>query len=83
MKDGVQNEWKDESDPEEICKFFLNPPVAEKYKIEWAQPDADKLIEFMAEEHDFSKERVEKVIENLQKSFIAGRQVSLKDWLEK
>jgi len=76
-------DWKDENDPEEIYKFFLNPPVTEKYAIEWKQPDAEKIIDFMVEEHDFSRERVEKVIESLQKSFTAGRQVSLKGWLEK
>jgi len=76
-------EWQSEVDPEEIYNFFLKPPVADKYKIEWKQPDADKLIEFMVEEHDFSKERVEKVIEKLQAAFTAGRQVSLKGFLEK
>jgi len=76
-------EWKAEFDPEEIYEFFLNPPVAEKYEIEWKQPDREKIIEFMVEEHDFSKERVEKVIDKLQKVFIAGRQSSLKGWLEK
>jgi flap endonuclease-1 len=75
--------WKSETDPEEIYEFFLKPPVAEKINIEWNQPDADKLVEFMVDEHDFSKERVGKVIENLQKGFIAGRQSSLKGWLEK
>jgi flap endonuclease-1 len=75
-------EWKAEVDPEEIYEFFLNPPVTEKYKIEWRQPNREKILEFMVEEHDFSRERVEKVIEKLQQSFLAGRQASLKGWFK-
>lgn len=76
-------EWKDDNDPEEIYEFFLNPTVTEKYTIEWNQPDEEKTIKLMVDEHDFSRERVEKVIENLQKGFAAGRQASLKSWFEK
>jgi flap endonuclease-1 len=76
-------EWQGETTAEEIYEFFLRPPVADKYDIEWNQPDSDKIIKFMVDEHDFSKERMEKVIEKLQQSFSAGRQASLKGWFEK
>jgi len=76
-------EWKDENDPEEIFEFFLNPPVTEKYEIEWKQPDVAKIVDFMVDEHDFLRERVEKIVEKMQQSFTSGRQASLKGWLEK
>jgi len=76
-------EWQGETTAEEIYEFFLRPPVADKYDIEWNQPDSDKIIKFMVDEHDFSKERMEKVIEKLQQSFSAGWQASLKGWFEK
>jgi len=76
-------EWQAETDIEEIYKFFLKPPVTDKYKIEWRQPDSNRIINFMVEEHDFSRERIEKGIEKLQQSFISGRQASLKGWFEK
>lgn len=76
-------EWKEENDPEEIYEFFLNPPVNEKYELEWRQPDLGKILNFMVDEHDFSRERIEKVIEKLQQGFASGRQASLKGWLEK
>jgi flap endonuclease-1 len=76
-------EWEADTDPEEVYNFFLKPPVTEKYKIEWKQPNAERIIEFMVEQHDFSRERVEKVIEKLQQSFASGRQASLKGWFEK
>lgn len=71
-------EWRDEADPEEIYKFFLNPPVTEKYKVEFKEPDKEKIIKFMVKEHDFSQDRIEKVIEKLQAS--KEKQVSLKGW---
>lgn len=74
--------WEAEVEAEEIYDFFLKPPVTEKYKIEWKEPNREKLIEFMVEEHDFSRERVEKVVDKLQQAFTAGRQVSLKGWFK-
>lgn len=75
--------WDSETPAEKIYDFFLNPPVTEKYEIGWREPDTDKLKEFMVEEHDFSAERVDKVIERLQNAWTKGRQSSLSGWLEK
>jgi flap endonuclease-1 len=75
-------EWKSEFSAEDIFNFFLNPPVTDDYKLEWKEPDTGKIIEFMVEEHDFSKERIEKVVEKL-KSFSKEKQASLGSWLEK
>jgi len=74
--------WQFETSAEDIYNFFLNPPVTNKYKLEWKDPNPEKLIDFMVGEHDFSRERVEKVIEKLQAA-TKERQVSLKGWLEK
>ena len=76
-------DWISDVPAEKIYNFFLNPPVTEEYEIEWQEPDADKLREFMVKEHDFSLERVEKVIERLQSAWTKGRQSSLSGWLEK
>lgn len=75
-------EWRSEVSAEEIYNFFLNPPVTEEYEMEWREPNIDRLIEFMVDEHDFARERVEKVIEKLQAAS-KDRQASLKGWLEK
>lgn len=76
-------DWTSDVPAEKIYNFFLSPPVIEEYEIEWKEPDADKLKEFMVKEHDFSLERVEKVIERLQNAWTKGRQSSLSGWLEK
>jgi len=75
-------EWKDDVDAKEIFNLFLKPPVIKKYKMEWGEPNGEKIVEFMVEKHDFSRERIEKVIDKLQQAFTAGRQTSLKGWLE-
>jgi flap endonuclease-1 len=75
--------WEGDIDAKHVYEFFLNPPVEEKYNIEWKQPDADRLTEVMVGEHDFSEERVEKVIEKLQTAFSSGRQFNLKGFLGK
>jgi len=75
-------DWQFEVSAEDILDFFLNPPVTDKYELEWKDPNSDGIVEFMVEEHNFSKERVEKVIEKLQTA-TKERQVSLKGWLEK
>ncbi len=75
--------WEDETDPYEIFEFFLNPPVEEDVKVEWKRPDEERIIEFMVEEHDFSRERVEKALEKLMKSYESGRQATLASWFKK
>jgi flap endonuclease-1 len=75
--------WEADVDAREIVDFFLNPPVEKKYKIEWKQPDKEKIIKLMVDEHDFSLERVEKVVEKLSKAFTTSQQATLAGWLKK
>jgi len=77
-----QLEWKFNVDAIKIYEFFLNPPVTDKYKIEWKQPDKDKLMELMVEEHDFSHERIENAVDRLMESKREGTQSRLGEWLK-
>jgi len=63
---------------EEIREFFLNPPVTKDYEIKFKDPDEEGIIEFLCEEHDFSRERVEKAIEKLKA--IKTSQMTLERW---
>jgi len=64
---------------EEIREFFLNPPVTDDYELEFRRPDEEGILEFLCEEHDFSRERVEKAIEKL-KSGLKATQATLERW---
>ena len=73
---------KAEIDVERIAKireFFLNPEVTDEYDIKFGKPDVEGIIEFLCEEHDFSRERVEKAVEKLS-SGIEAKQMTLEDW---
>lgn len=50
---------------EAIREFFLNPKVSRDYVVEFREPKKDKIVEMLCEEHDFSKDRVEKALEKL------------------
>jgi len=76
-------EWTSPAPAQDVYEFITNPPVTDEYSLDWKEPDAQKLREFMHLEHDFSEERVEKVIERLQAAWTKGRQANLSGWLKK
>jgi flap endonuclease-1 len=70
--------WEYETPAENIYDFYLSPPV-EDVEIEAKILDPDKILKFMVDEHDFSHERIEKVV----KSLTEDRQKSLGSWLKR
>ncbi len=62
-----------------VREFFLNPPVTDDYDVKFGKPDVEGIIEFLCEEHDFSRERVEKAVEKLS-SGMEGTQLTLERW---
>ncbi len=55
-------------DPLKIKEFFLNPPTTDDYVLEWRMPDKEGVIRFLVYEHDFSRDRVERALERLEKA---------------
>ncbi|TAL47516.1 flap endonuclease-1 [archaeon] len=76
-------EFAGEIDIERVYNFFLNPPHTDDYKMEWKRPDHDGLMKFMSVEHDFSEERMAKIITKLDELSIESRQKGLGSWLKK
>ncbi|MBI4009948.1 MAG: flap endonuclease-1 [Candidatus Aenigmarchaeota archaeon] len=76
-------EFPGEIDIERVYNFFLNPPYTDQYKLRMNEPNADELIEFMVDKHDFSRERIEKAVEKLATFYSKDKQVSLKGWFGK
>ncbi len=73
-------EWKSQVSAQEIYDFFLHPNVTEDYKLEWKPHDRNKILKFMVDEHDFSRERVESVLDKLDESSKKPKQFSLSSW---
>jgi len=73
---GWEKYYKD-IDWRELVEFFLDPPTIKVEKIEWKEPDEEKIIQILVKEHDFNEERVKKAIEELRKAYKKGSQKSI------
>jgi len=68
-------------DVEGIENFFLNPPVKD-VSISFPAPDREGLISFLCDEHDFSRERIEKTADAIvRKAEEKGEQSRMGRWL--
>ncbi|WP_409200026.1 flap endonuclease-1 [Methanobrevibacter sp. DSM 116169] len=78
--DKAIEELNNESDEDldEIKNIFLNPDVNTDYKIKWKNPNEDGLVEFLSNQHGFSKERVVNASRKLKK--LNNSQKSLEAW---
>ena len=61
--------WEFDVSMREIYEFFLNPPVTDEYDVDLKKPDAEGLIRFMVDEHEFSEKRVRKVINEITEAY--------------
>jgi flap endonuclease-1 len=69
--------WEHDTPAKNIYDFYTNPPVKD-VEIEAKQIEPDKIFKFMVDQHDFSYDRIEKVVKNLTED----RQKSLGRWLK-
>ncbi len=68
-------------DYKDIEKLFMEPPYTDDYKIEFNPPENEKVIEFLCEKHDFSKDRVNSALAKLDaKAREKGEQSNLGQW---
>jgi len=65
---------------EEVRKIFLEPKVCSDYSIRYENLHEDELIRFLCDERDFSKERVQTVIERMRKYYAGKKQTELQKW---
>ncbi|MCS4541690.1 MAG: flap endonuclease-1 [Euryarchaeota archaeon] len=65
------------ADPLEIREIFLKPKVTDKYKLQWKEPQAEKVIDFLYSKREFSEERIKKALERLQKAMVERKQATL------
>ncbi|MGQ4891211.1 MAG: flap endonuclease-1 [Candidatus Njordarchaeia archaeon] len=73
---------KDDVDPIEIRKIFLEPEVTDNYNINFREPDYDGIIEFLVEEHDFNKDRVEKELNDVRRRLIREKKAGVQSSLD-
>jgi flap endonuclease-1 len=78
LKNVLSNvEWNWDVPAEDLYEFFLKPPTIEA-DINFKPLQTDKILEMLVSQHEFSQERVEKVI----KTLTDAKQTSLGSWLK-
>jgi len=65
VKEKYEHEF--EVEPEEVLNLFLNPNYTAPPKLKWDPLDEGKVKELLVEQHDFSDDRIGRVIGELQK----------------
>ncbi len=72
-------EWNAEVAPESVYEFFLNPIVDSKVEIKFSAPKSEKLLDFLCDRFEFSRERIGKVLKTLEQK----NRSSLDMWMKK
>jgi len=58
-------EWTFPYDWKIVFDVIKNMPIEKKYKLEWKEVNEDEIIKLLCDEHGFSKERIEKSLDDL------------------
>ncbi|MBW2979939.1 flap endonuclease-1 [Candidatus Woesearchaeota archaeon] len=66
----------------DVYYLFKKMPVTDDYKLEWKQPDWEKLSKLLVEEHDFSQARVNSAKEKLTKNKESKQQKGLGEFFK-
>ncbi|MGQ9566190.1 MAG: flap endonuclease-1 [Candidatus Bathyarchaeales archaeon] len=67
-------------DLEETRNIFLQPRVTDDYTLEYNALQEDELYRFLCEERNFSKNRVQTIIERMKKFHKKKKQAGLEKW---
>ncbi|MBS3135175.1 flap endonuclease-1 [Candidatus Woesearchaeota archaeon] len=65
--DSLFKELKPDFDWKKIYAVFKSMPVMKNYQLKWSEPDTEKIKSILVDKHDFSEERVDKMLEKLTK----------------
>ena len=65
--DNLFKELKPDFDWKKIYATFKSMPIMKNYQLKWNEIDEDKIRKILVDRHDFSEERVDKMLEKLTK----------------
>jgi flap endonuclease-1 len=69
------------AEPQRIREIFLHPEVTDSYKVEWKEPNAEGIVDFICRERDFSEDRVRKALEKMQTGLTRAKgKTTLEKW---
>jgi len=65
--DRLFDELKPDFDWKKIYATFKSMPIMKNYQLRWSNIDEEKIRKILVDRHDFSEERVNKMLEKLTK----------------
>ena len=68
---------------EQVRKIFLHPQVTSNYTLNYASLNEDGLTDFLCNQRDFSRQRVETVIKRMKKFYASKGQTDLEEWFKR
>ncbi len=76
-----ETKFEPQFDFKKVEEIFLKPKFSGDFKIEFREPEVEKVVEFLCEKHDFSEVRVRSALAKIsQKSKEKGEQSRLDAW---
>ena len=69
------------SNYDEIRKIFLEPEITHNYSLEYGELREDELYQFLCEERDFSRRRVETAVKRMKAFYSRRSQRKLGEWI--
>ncbi len=73
-------DWKFDCDPYKVFDLFINPDVTDDYKIEFTEPDTEKIRTLLVDVHEFSEDRITNSLKKLDDVKKRRQQKSLFSW---
>jgi len=67
---------------ETVRRFFLQPQLTSDYALTYTELNEDGLHHFLCDQRDFSRNRVETVIQRMKTFYKSKRQTELKNWFK-
>jgi flap endonuclease-1 len=63
-----------------VRKIFLEPAITKEYSLQWTKPDSSAVIHLLCDEHQFSRDRIEPILENFSSLNQVTKQKNLFDF---
>ncbi len=64
----------------QIYAIFKSMPIMKNYQLKWTEPNREKILDILVDKHEFSQERVEKMLNELIKK--PKQQTGLSSWMK-
>ncbi|MFQ6087236.1 MAG: flap endonuclease-1 [Candidatus Bathyarchaeia archaeon] len=65
---------------EQVRRFFSQPPVTNNYTLNYESLNEDGLTDFLCNQRDFSRQRVETAIQRMKRFYANMKQTELEKW---